>query len=70
MIAEGKMFLRYLWGSLNAERLKASSSMLVVKKTSIQQINMAALRIQGSRTVQGCHFSHSGGLNMRPSAAR
>lgn len=70
VIAVGKMIRRFLWGILNAIRLKVNNSMLEAKNTRIQRIKKIACGFRNKERFKNAILFHLGGLDLRPSPTR
>jgi transposase len=70
MIAVGKMVRRYLWGILNALRLKVNNCMLEAKNNRIQKIKNMACGFRNRTRFKTAILFHLGGLNLLPFATR
>lgn len=66
MIAVGKMVRRYLWGILNAIRLRANNSMLEAKNARIQRIKKVACGFRNRDRFKNAILFHLGGLDLMP----
>ena len=66
MIAVGKMVKRYLWGILNAIRMKANNCMLEAKNNVIQKIKKTACGFRNRERFKTAILFHLGGLDLSP----
>jgi len=70
MIVIGKMIRKYLWGILNAIRLKVNNSMLEAKNARIQRIKKIACGFRSRKRFKNAILFHLGGLDLMPSSTR
>ena len=70
MIAVGKTVRRFLWGILNAIRLKVNNSMLEAKNARIQRIKKIACGFRNRERFKNAILFHLGGLDIMPSPTR
>ena len=70
IIAVGKMIMKYLWGILNAIRLKVSNSMLEAKNARIQKIKKIACGFRNRERFKTAILFQLGGLDLMPSSTR
>jgi transposase len=70
MIAVGKMVRRFLWGILNAIRLKVNNSMLEAKNARIQRIKKIACGFRNRERFKNAILFHLGGLDLMPLPTR
>lgn len=70
MIAVGKMVRRFLWGILNAIRLKVNNSMLEAKNARIQRIKKIACGFRSRERFKNAILFHLGGLDLMPLPTR
>ncbi len=70
MIAVGKTVLRFLWGILNAIRLKVNNSMLEAKNARIQRIKKIACGFRNRERFKNAILFHLGGLDLMPLVTR
>lgn len=70
MIKVNKMIRRYLWGILNAIRLKVNNSMLEAKNNRIQRIKKIACGFRNRKRFKNAILFHLGGLDLMPASTR
>ena len=70
MIKVGQMVRRYLWGILNAIRLKVNNSMVEAKNASIQRIKKIACGYRNRKRFKNAILFHLGGLDLQPFPTR
>jgi transposase len=70
MISVGKMVRKYLWGILNAIRLRVNNSMLEAKNARIQKIKKIACGFRNRERFKNVVLFHFGGLDIMPSPTR
>jgi len=70
MITVGKMVRRFLWGILNAIRLKVNNSMLEAKNARIQRIKKIACGFRNRERFKNAILFHLGGLDLMPLPTR
>lgn len=70
MIKVGQMVRRYLWGILNAIRLKVNNSMLEAKNACIQRIKKMACGYRNRKRFKDAILFHLGGLDLQPFPTR
>jgi transposase len=68
VIAVGKMIRNYLWGILNAIRLKVNNCMLEAKNNRIQKIKRIACGFRNRKRFKTAILFHLGGLDLQPVA--
>lgn len=66
MIKVGQMVRRYLWGILNAIRLKVNNSMLEAKNECIQRIKKMACGYRNRKRFMDAILFHLDGLDLQP----
>lgn len=66
MIKVGQMVRRYLWGILNAIRLKVNNSMLEAKNACIQRIKKMACGYRNRKRFMDAILFHLDGLDLQP----
>lgn len=70
MIKVGRTIRKYLWGILNAIKLKANNSMLEAKNSKIQRIKKIACGFRNRERFKMAILFHLGGLDMMPQPTR
>jgi len=70
MVAVGRMVRRFLWGILNAIRLKVNNSMLEAKNARIQKIKKIACGFRNRERFKNAILFHLGGLDLMPLPTR
>lgn len=70
IIKVNKMIRRYLWGILNAIRLKVNNSMLEAKNARIQRIKKIACGFRNRKRFKNAILFHLGGLDLMPAPTR